>query len=260
MLALVVNEKLRAGWLEFLSNVKFDDSRKFDAEAEERKSTNAAATITARALAIRCEEERQLVLHRRHLRLDFARATAAAYACPGEDTIAFGRRLPYEQERAKPLLHALQQIAALPLEVLALEPEWSANKSWSATAQDAVQDAFIELSLGRDGVSARLDGALVRSVAHGVGVKGGQVRAGGAHGADALRATARGVGARAPELTPPDGRGEQQHRRGQPAQQQRQLLRQRLILDGCCCLRRLEGPFDFEKVVPPLTLRVFPKN
>ena len=50
---------------------------------------------------------------------------------------------------AKPLLHALQQIAALPLEVLALEPEWSADKGWSATAQDAVQDAFIELSLGR---------------------------------------------------------------------------------------------------------------
>ena len=50
---------------------------------------------------------------------------------------------------AKPLLHALQQIAALPLEVLTLEPEWSADKGWSATAQDAVQDAFIELSLGR---------------------------------------------------------------------------------------------------------------
>ena len=27
--------------------------------------------------------------------------------------------------------------------------EWSADKGWSATAQDAVQDAFIELSLGR---------------------------------------------------------------------------------------------------------------
>ena len=33
--------------------------------------------------------------------------------------------------------------------MLALEPEWSADKGWSATAQDAVQDAFIELSLGR---------------------------------------------------------------------------------------------------------------
>ena len=33
--------------------------------------------------------------------------------------------------------------------MLALELEWSADKGWSATAQDAVQDAFIELSLGR---------------------------------------------------------------------------------------------------------------
>jgi hypothetical protein len=57
MMALVVNEKLRGGWLEFLGNVKFDglDAGAYDAEAQESKQSNAAAVITAETLAIRDE-------------------------------------------------------------------------------------------------------------------------------------------------------------------------------------------------------------
>jgi hypothetical protein len=69
MMALVVNEKLRGGWLEFLGNVKFDglDAGAYDAEAQESKPSNAAAVIIAKTLAIRDEvqkaaKQRQLSL------------------------------------------------------------------------------------------------------------------------------------------------------------------------------------------------------
>ena len=57
MMALVVNEKLPGGWLEFLGNVKFDglDASAYDAEAQESMQTNASAVITAKTLAIREE-------------------------------------------------------------------------------------------------------------------------------------------------------------------------------------------------------------
>ena len=42
MMALVVNEKLRGGWLEFLGRVKFDglEAGKYDADAQESKASN----------------------------------------------------------------------------------------------------------------------------------------------------------------------------------------------------------------------------
>ena len=60
MMALVVNEKLRGGWLEFLGNVDFDglDAGVYDAEAQERMQSNAAAVITAKTLAIRDEVQK----------------------------------------------------------------------------------------------------------------------------------------------------------------------------------------------------------
>ena len=69
MMALVVNEKLRGGWLEFLGDVEFDglDAGAYDAEAQERMQTNAAAAITAKALAIR--DEVQKAATRRQLSL-----------------------------------------------------------------------------------------------------------------------------------------------------------------------------------------------
>lgn len=51
MMVIVVNEKLRGGWLEFLGHVRFNSE--FDARAEEKRRTNAAAQITARSLALR---------------------------------------------------------------------------------------------------------------------------------------------------------------------------------------------------------------
>ena len=65
MMALVVNEKLPGGWLEFLGNVKFDglDASAYDAEAQESMQTNAAAVITARGLDI-CDEVQKAAIQR----------------------------------------------------------------------------------------------------------------------------------------------------------------------------------------------------